>query len=183
MAPAYNTIPAAAEEQDSLLAPKNHSSKLKGLVAGAALASLVLGVVAATALKMPAGTAQTMLSGPDPLCNGKTAPAYSSGLSEKLNKAMGGDGFIWRYRYDMQIPCHETYYKKECGEINCKGNTCGVAATLLSNKAHTENPVYCIQNDHGCDSPSVGYAVLDHWSLKGGELKGYASVRKLIRPG
>ena len=32
MAPAYNTIPAAADEQDSLLAPKKATSKLKGLV-------------------------------------------------------------------------------------------------------------------------------------------------------
>ena len=28
MAPAYNTIPAAADEQDSLLAPKKDTSKL-----------------------------------------------------------------------------------------------------------------------------------------------------------
>ena len=39
MAPSYNTIPAAAE--DSLLAPKK-SNKIKGLVAGAAIAAFVL---------------------------------------------------------------------------------------------------------------------------------------------
>ena len=92
MAPAYNTIPAAADEQDSLLASKKDTTKLKRLVAGAAVASLLLGVLAATALKMPAGAAQTMLSGPDPLCNDKTAHADWSDLSNKLNDAMKGDG-------------------------------------------------------------------------------------------
>ena len=38
MAPPYNTIPAAADEQDSLLAKKD-TTKLKRLVAGAAVAS------------------------------------------------------------------------------------------------------------------------------------------------
>ena len=42
MAPAYNTIPAAADEQDSLLASKKDTTKLKRLVAGAAVASLLL---------------------------------------------------------------------------------------------------------------------------------------------
>ena len=87
MAPPYNTIPAAADEQDSILAKKD-TTKLKRLVAGAAVASLLLGVLAATALKMPAGAAQTMLSGPDPLCNDKTAHADWSDLSNKLNDAM-----------------------------------------------------------------------------------------------
>jgi len=49
MAP-FNTIPAAADEQDLLLAPKKDTTKLKRLVAGAALASFLLGVLAATAV-------------------------------------------------------------------------------------------------------------------------------------
>ena len=151
MAPPYNTIPAAADEQDSLLAKKD-TTKLKRLVAGAAggaaVASLLLGVLAATALKMPAGAAQTMLNGPDPLCNDKTAHADWSDLSNKLNDAMKGDGFIFRFRYDYQVPCDETHYngkekglEKICGDEACKNGKCGVSATLLSNQAKTENPV------------------------------------------
>ena len=40
MAPPYNTIPAAADEQDSLLAKKD-TTKLKRLVAGAAGGALL----------------------------------------------------------------------------------------------------------------------------------------------
>ena len=180
----YETIPADPAAEDGLLATPRPKTSLKRILGAAAVASFVLGAVSATALSMPAGVTQTMLN--DPGCNKHNAPADWSDLSNKLNKAMDKeDGFIFRYRFDGQVPCKETHFQGQnddgsdkCGDVECKGKTCGVAATLLTNKVYTENPVYCIQNDHGCDSPSVGYAVLDHWSVRGGELQGYASVRK-----
>lgn len=88
----YNTIPTAAEATP--LAPKKIYPR-KGLVAGAAVASFILGMLAVTAAHArPAGAAQAMLKG-DPGCNDENAHADSSKLSEKLNKAMKGDGFIF----------------------------------------------------------------------------------------
>ena len=46
----YETIPAAAAEDGLLLETPKPKTNLKGLVAGAAMASFVLGMVAATAV-------------------------------------------------------------------------------------------------------------------------------------
>ena len=58
----YETIPAAAAEDGLLLdTPKPKTDSLKGLVAGAAMASFVLGMVAATAVTRHAIATQTNL--------------------------------------------------------------------------------------------------------------------------
>ena len=80
------------------------------------------------------------------------------------------NGFIFRFRFDGQIPCNDDGHgwqtkSDSCGDLYKAGLNGGVAATVLSNQVHTENPVYCINNEgHGCDSASVGYALLDNWS-------------------
>jgi len=177
----YETIPADPAAEDGLLATPQPKTSLKRILGAAALTSFVLGALAATALTMPAGVPQTMLN--DPGCNNDNAPIASSHLTNKLNHAMNTgkkEGFIFRFRYDGQIPCDQTNYDgtngfdKICGDTHCKDDNCGVAATLLSNQVHTENPVYCINNPHGCNSPSVGYALLDNWSMRGGEMGGWA---------
>jgi len=50
-----------------------------------------------------------MLKG-DPYCTNDNAPAGGSALSDKLNKAMNEgkkEGFIFRFRFDGQIPCDD----------------------------------------------------------------------------
>ena len=82
----YNTIPAAAE--DSLLAPKK-SNKIKGLVAGAALAAFVLGAVAATAVQAtPAKEVVNLSKGAGCSCPGGDASNYAN-LRECLDNNKG----------------------------------------------------------------------------------------------
>ena len=57
----YETIPAAAAEDGLLLDTPKPKTNLKGLVAGAAMASFVLGMVAATAVTQHAIATQTNL--------------------------------------------------------------------------------------------------------------------------
>jgi len=57
----YETIPAAAEDGLLLKTPKPKTNSLKGLVACAAIASFVLGMVAATAVTQHAVATQTNL--------------------------------------------------------------------------------------------------------------------------
>ena len=58
----YELIPATAAEDGLLLeTPKPRTNSLKGLVAGAAMASFVLGMVAATAVTQHAIATQTNL--------------------------------------------------------------------------------------------------------------------------
>ena len=70
----YETIPAAAAEDGLLLdTPKPKTNSLKGLVAGAAMASFVLGMVAATAVTQHAIATQTNLNAVGSVINAATS--------------------------------------------------------------------------------------------------------------
>jgi hypothetical protein len=192
---AFNTVPS---EEEPLVEKATTKTKTpwRRLACMSAVVSLALGAAAATALRTASGTSMrpagaTMLFGPnpDPDCDNSVhgnAPGYDTDISDKLNEAMndGGPGFIFRFRFDEQMPCGQTHYdgtekglEKICDDKKkyCKNGKCGVAATVLSNWVVTPNPVYCIQNEpDGCHTPTVGYALLDHWTMRGGELEGFA---------
>ena len=76
----YETIPAAAEDGLLLKTPKPKTNSLKGLVAGAAIFSFVLGMVAATAVTQHAIARQTNLK---TTAAGLVNRAYSSPTSEE----------------------------------------------------------------------------------------------------
>ena len=77
----YGRIPTAAAEDGLLLeTPKQKTNSLKGLVAGAAIASFVLGMVAATAVTQHAVARQTNLK---TTAAGLVNRAYSSPAGEE----------------------------------------------------------------------------------------------------
>ena len=77
----YERIPAVAAENGLLLAsPKPRTNSLKALVCGAAIASFVLGMLAATAVTQHAVARQTNLK---TTAAGLVNRAYSSPTSEE----------------------------------------------------------------------------------------------------
>ena len=76
----YETIPTTAEDGLLLESPKPKTNSLKGLVAGAAIASFVLGMVAATAVTQHAVARQTNLK---TTAAGLVNRAYSTPANEE----------------------------------------------------------------------------------------------------
>ena len=98
----YETIPAAAAEDGLLLAtPKPKTNSLKGLVACAAIASFVLGMVAATAVTQHAIPTQTNIfhlvnraySSPagEESCGGQWGFALAFGRKDAKNQCPPGE--------------------------------------------------------------------------------------------
>ena len=110
-------------------------------------------------------------------CNNSNAPTSDSPVSDKLNSALSGYGLIFRDRFDTQVPCSWTK-DSQCidddNRWNCNDQgDCGVAASYLHADIITPNQAYFLDGA-GQYSPVVGYAVVDNWSMNGGNLKGFA---------
>jgi len=103
MAPALNTIPQAPADEAALLTkPSSTKTSLKGLVAGAAVASFVLGCLAATAVSAAAPRAPAafhshssfQLQGDDGRC--LTASSIKSEASVKSEYCNGRSSQLWQ---------------------------------------------------------------------------------------
>ena len=81
----YNTIP----DDEALLAPKKQKS-FKGLVAGAAMASFLLGMVAASAASPATGGSPTTATPMEVMQNKATT------LNAKGGKTSSGDQYWWQ---------------------------------------------------------------------------------------
>ena len=143
---ALNTIPTAAE--DSALAPKKDTTKLKGLVAGAALAAFVLGAVAATALRPTATRATTNFESAAQVIS-DVEQAYVDGEDQlKDVPHMGPPGFeVYGYNgcgYSLgaghKKDIDTTFYLADDGSKDTDAVTKSIGKGRCEYFGHTNNP-------------------------------------------
>ena len=174
MTQSLNTIPTAAE--DSALAPKKDTTtKLKGLVAGAALAAFVLGACAATALRPTATRATTNFKSAAQVVS-DVEQAYVDGEDQlKDVPHMGPPGFeVYGYNgcgYSIDSPLYNlkkqdidtTFYLADDGSKDTDAVTKSIGKGQCEYFGHTNNaqPEFKSVGKHGVIK--LGPLAYKHW--------------------